>query len=234
MPYKIRRSDERKFYDHNWLKTHHTFSFGNYYDPNNMGFRSLRVINEDRVAPQRGFPPHNHQNMEIISLVLEGQLAHKDSTGTEAIIHTNDLQQMSAGSGVIHSEYNPSKDTWVHFLQIWILPDEQGIKPRYQQLQIPTETNKWALVASRNGTNGSIQIQQDANVFICSLDIDKHVALPLSKQRYGWLQIIEGTVELETNPPTQLRTGDAVAIHEEDGFYLKCLEPCRILFFDLN
>lgn len=231
MPYKIRKSQDRKFYDHGWLKTYHTFSFASYYDPRFMGFRSLRVINEDQVHPGRGFPMHDHEDMEIISVVLEGELAHKDSMGNERVIHTNEVQAMSAGTGVTHSEYNPSKSEPVHFLQIWIEPDANGIAPRYQQQKLPFVGNKWQLIASKSGKEGSLKIQQDAELYALSLKAGEQAGRTLLPNRYGWLQVIEGDLLFNDDV---LHRGDGVAIQPGTPIKLKADTSSRVLFFDLN
>jgi redox-sensitive bicupin YhaK (pirin superfamily) len=229
MAYKIRKSGERKFYDHGWLKTYHTFSFASYYDPNFMGFRKLRVINEDRVAPGQGFPTHAHEDMEIITVVLEGELAHKDSMGHETIIHAGELQAMSAGSGISHSEYNPSKSQPVHLLQIWIEPDAKGIKPGYQrQMQLPKTPNQWTLLASKDGRDNSVKIHQDVNLYAIALEPGTKT---LPSSRYGWLQVMDGEVQIDGNT---LRTGDGAAIDPNTSLTLKTISPTRLLFFDLN
>jgi len=233
MTYQIRRSNERKYFDHGWLKTYHTFSFGDYYDPKFMGFRDLRVINEDRVAPRHGFPNHGHKDMEIISICLEGALAHKDSMGTESIIRPNDIQAMSAGSGVIHSEYNPSEDTSVHFLQIWIVPDTKGIAPRYQQTTLPApHSNEWQLIASKDGDQNSLKIQQEIMLYGLCLDAGKKENLQVLPSRYGWLQVIEGNLRL--NEETLLQNGDGVAIDPGTAIQLEAKSAARLLFFDLK
>lgn len=231
MSYFIRKSSDRKFFDHGWLKTYHTFSFASYYDPNWMGFRDLRVINEDRVEANNGFPPHTHKDMEILSIVLEGELAHQDSMGTERILHTHKMQAMSAGTGVMHSEYNPSKTTLVHFLQIWIVPDSKGITPRYQEITIDSQPNAWTLIGSKTGKNRSIQIQQDVEVFILSLDKGKKIEKQLLPNRYGWLQVIEGSLTLEKDT---LQSGDGVAFQNETSIALTAHTPSKVLFFDLK
>lgn len=232
MPYKIRRSEERKHFDHGWLNTYHTFSFASYYDPNFMGFRDLRVINEDRVAPSNGFPLHDHRDMEIISIVLEGELAHQDSTGTEAILKPNEVQTMSAGTGITHSEYNPSKTKPVHFLQIWILPDAKNVTPGYQQAYFPTDKpNHWQLVASKSGKDHSLKIHQDVELYTLSLDKGKKELLKIKPDRYGWVQVISG--ELSFNKDI-LRTGDGVAIDPKSEIALIALAPTKLLFFDLK
>lgn len=230
MSYQIRRSADRKYFDHGWLKTYHTFSFGSYYDPNFMGFRDLRVINEDRVAPGHGFPPHDHKDMEIISIVLEGNLAHKDSMGTESIIHAGKVQAMSAGKGVTHSEYNPSSEL-VHFLQIWIEPDKKGLPPKYQETELVQASNKWILIASKTGEENSLKIEQDVKLYSISLDKGKEIEKKLPSNRYGWLHVING--EISMNEDT-LHTGDAAAIHPNTHLKIKALTPSRLIFFDLK
>ena len=231
MSYTIRRSTERKFFDHGWLKTYHTFSFASYYDPDFMGFRDLRVINEDRVEANNGFPPHSHKDMEILSIVLEGELAHQDSMGTEEILHANKIQFMSAGSGVTHSEYNPSKTNLVHFLQIWIIPDTKGIQPRYQEISIESKPNEWTLIGSKTGKGKSLLIQQDVEVYILTLDKGKTIEKQLSPHRYGWLQVINGTLMLDKDT---LHAGDGVAFDANAHVKLTALTPSKIVFFDLK
>ena len=232
MTYRIRRSHERKYFDHGWLKTYHTFSFASYDDPNFMGFRDLRVINEDRVAAGHGFPPHDHQDMEILSIILEGELAHRDSMGTESVIHANEVQAMSAGTGVTHSEYNPSDTGLVHFLQIWILPETEGTRPRYDQgAKLPTTPNQWTLLASRDGREHSLKIQQDVTLEGIFLESGKRTEKKLLPNRYGWLQVIDG--ELSLNEDT-IHTGDGAAIEAGTHVKLKALAPSRVLFFDLK
>lgn len=227
MSYRIRRSEERKFFDHGWLKTFHTFSFGQYYDPHFMGFRDLRVINEDRVAGGQGFPPHSHQDMEIISLVLEGTLAHQDSMGNKSVIKPNALQAMSAGSGITHSEFNPLKEE-VHFLQIWILPNKENITPTYQETHLPILPDEWVLLASPDGHHHSLKIQQDASLFAIHLQTSS--TLPAS--RYGWLQVIDGELTLAEHET--LKSGDGVAIDPQPPLKIKAITPSRLLYFDLK
>lgn len=231
MSYKIRKSHERKYFDHGWLKTYHTFSFASYYDPEFMGFRNLRVINEDRVAPDTGFPLHQHSNMEIISFILEGELAHKDSMGNETIIHANEIQTMSAGTGIKHSEYNPSHTQEVHFLQIWIIPDENGIKPRYQQKKLPLIKNDWVLIASKKDSELSLKINQDVNLYMLSLENEKQASQNVLSNRYGWLQVIEGKLQLNED---LIQTGDGASILSNTQINLTALTPSKVLFFDLN
>lgn len=230
MAYTIRRSNERKFFDHGWLKTYHTFSFANYHDPRFMGFRSLRVINEDRVAPGHGFPLHDHKDMEILSIVLEGELAHKDSMGNESVIDTNEIQAMSAGTGITHSEYNPSDTATVHFLQIWILPDARSIEPRYQESELPTTRNQWVLIGSENGRLKSVKIQQDIELYAISLDSGKKTEKKVPENRYGWIQVIDGELTLNEDI---IRAGDGVAIDSDTLIKLQAKSPARLLFFDL-
>ncbi len=227
MAYTIRKSGDRKFFDHGWLKTLHTFSFGSYYDPNWMGFRDLRVINEDRVAPGHGFPPHDHRDMEIISIVLEGELAHQDSMETQSVIHANEIQTMSAGTGVTHSEYNPSNSSLVHFLQIWIIPDKKGLKPRYQQMALSTSSDQWHLIASKNGP---LIIEQDVALYMLSLESGTELEKEMHN-RYGWLQVISGELAFEE---AILQAGDGVAMEDQTSFRIKAQQPSRLLFFDLK
>lgn len=233
MPYHIRRSHERKYFDYGWLKTYHTFSFGSYYDPRYMGFRSLRVINEDRVQPGSGFPAHEHENMEIISVILDGELAHKDSTGTESVMKKNEIQCMSAGSGIRHSEYNHSKEALVHFLQIWIKPDSLGISPGYQQMQLPVEPTGLHpfLIASKEGRDHSLRIQQDAYLYFIWLDDKQNIDLEIQKNRYAWLQILEGNLKMNNDT---LQSGDGVAIEPESFLELQGMPTCKLLYFNLN
>jgi redox-sensitive bicupin YhaK (pirin superfamily) len=229
---KIRRSVDRKYFDHGWLKTYHTFSFASYYDPEFMGFRDLRVINEDRVDPGKGFPPHAHKDMEILSIVLEGNLAHRDSMGNESVIRANEVQAMSAGTGISHSEYNPSEKDPVHFLQIWIVPEVKGIAPRYiQESRLPDAPNQWKLLASKEGKEGSIQIQQDVELSSIALEAGKEVEKPLKPHRYGWLQVIDGELDLNGD---RLHKGDGAAVDAGTLVKLKALSPSRVLFFDLK
>ncbi|KAF3362818.1 Quercetin 2,3-dioxygenase [Chlamydiales bacterium STE3] len=229
MSYEINKGKERKFFDHGWLKTFHTFSFASYYDSRKMGFRSLRVINEDQVDPNHGFPLHEHKNMEIISIVLKGNLAHRDSMGNEVILHPNEIQVMSAGTGIKHSEYNPSPTSPAHFLQIWIVPDTKNSKPHYQQAHLPTTLNEWHLIASQSKENNSLQIQQDVGVYFLLLESEEQVSLPT--HRYGWLQVIDGSISFYG---TVLEQGDSIAVQPETPLVLKGIETSRLLFFDLN
>jgi redox-sensitive bicupin YhaK (pirin superfamily) len=228
----IRKAKERGHFDFGWLNTYHTFSFGDYYDPRNMGFRSLRVINEDRVHPGRGFPTHGHRDMEIITYVLEGALEHKDSMGTGSVILPGDVQKMSAGTGVRHSEANNSENEAVHLLQIWILPDTEGIKPDYQQKRFETEEKRGRLrlIVTPDGSDDSITIQQDARVFAALLENQQQVVHELKPGRHAWVQVARGAVEINGQP---LRQGDGAAASEEKTLTIVGLEPSEILLFDL-
>jgi redox-sensitive bicupin YhaK (pirin superfamily) len=228
----IRRSAERGGGNHGWLNTKHTFSFDQYYDPRFMGFRSLRVINEDWVAPGQGFPMHPHRDMEIITYVLEGALEHKDSMGNGSIIRPGDGQRMSAGTGVRHSEANPSATEKVHLLQIWILPDRQGHAPGYEQKAFPAEEkeNKLRLIASSDGKDGSVTIHQDAKLYVSLLEPGQEVKHELSKGRHAWLQVAKGAVELNGQ---ELGQGDGAAVSDEQALSIKGTQDAEILLFDL-
>ena len=228
----IRKSEERGHFDFGWLNTYHTFSFDQYYDPRFMSFRSLRVINEDRVAPARGFPTHGHSDMEIITYVLEGELEHKDSMGTGSVIRPGDVQKMSAGTGVRHSEQNPSRSEAVHLLQIWIMPDTRGIKPDYQQKRFEDEEKRGRLrlVASPDGSLDSITIKQDARVYAALLEPSAEVVHELEPNRHAWVQVARGSIEINGQP---LKQGDGAAISEESAIKIVGTEPAEILLFDL-
>jgi redox-sensitive bicupin YhaK (pirin superfamily) len=228
----IRRGDERGGGDHGWLNTRHTFSFDTYYDPTFMGFRSLRVINEDWVQAGQGFPTHPHRDMEIITYVLEGALEHKDSLGTGSIIRPGDGQRMSAGRGIRHSESNPSPKDPVHLLQIWITPDKPGYEPSYEQKTFPDkeESGRLRLIASPNGRDGSVTIHQDAKLYVSLLEPGQEVRHELGKGRYGWLQVAKGVVELNGK---SLNQGDGAAISDEQMLNIKGTESAEILLFDL-
>jgi hypothetical protein len=229
----IRPSSERSGGDYGWLKTRHTFSFSDYSDPKWMGFRSLRVINEDWVAPSGGFPTHPHRDMEIITYVLSGKLEHKDSLGTGSVILPGDGQRMSAGRGIRHSEANPSASEAVHLLQIWIFPDKQGHEPGYEQKSFPEteKRGKFRLIASNDGAEGSVRINQDAKLFVTLLAAGEELQQPLSAKRYGWLQVAKGEVELNGHI---LHQGDGAAISDEKQLTLKAKEDSEVLLFDLG
>lgn len=228
----IRPSNERGGGDYGWLNTRHSFSFDQYYDQRFMGFRSLRVINEDFVEPGHGFPMHPHRDMEIITYLLEGALEHNDSMGNGSIIRPGDGQRMSAGRGVRHSEANPSKTEAAHLLQIWILPSERGLEPSYEQKAFPAEEKrgKLRLIAGPDGKDGSVTIHQDARLYVALLSLGQQVQHDLAPGRYAWLQVAKGAVELNGKPLSQ---GDGAAVSEEQKLTIKGTEDAEILLFDL-
>lgn len=227
---QIRRSHERGYADHGWLRSFHTFSFANYMDPNHMGFRALRVINEDRVTPGNGFGAHPHRDMEILSYVLEGEMEHRDNMGNGEVMRPGDVQRMSAGTGVVHSEFNHSQQHGLHFLQIWIQPAKRGIAPSYEQKHFPTDERQgqWRLVVSQEGREGSVSINQDVNLYASLLSPGEQVATPST--RYAWLHVVKGAVEV--NGET-LGTGDAAAFTPEEAINLTGKEAGEVLLFDL-
>lgn len=228
----IRKANERGHGQHGWLDTRHTFSFADYYDPDHMGFGPLRVINEDRVAPGRGFGTHSHRDMEIITYVLEGALEHRDSLGTGSVIRPGDVQRMSAGTGIQHSEFNASDSEAVHFLQIWILPEHLGRKPSYEQKTFPLEEtrDRLRLIASRDGRQGSVTVDRDVDLYAATLSKDRSIEHPLAEGRQVWLQIARGAVRLDGE---SLEAGDGVALTESSSIALRALEDCELLLFDM-
>lgn len=228
----IRRSTERGGGDYGWLKTRHTFSFSDYHDPKWMGFRSLRVINEDWVAPKGGFPTHPHRDMEIITYVLSGKLEHKDSLGTGSVILPGDGQRMTAGRGIRHSEANPSSTETVHLLQIWIFPDKQGHEPGYEQKSFPEaeKRGKFRVIASNNGGAGSVKINQDVKLFVTKLASGEEVSQALAGNRHAWVQIARGAVELNGQ---ELNQGDGASVSDEAKLTIKATEDAEVLLFDL-
>lgn len=230
----LRPAQERGIANFGWLDSRHTFSFGEYYDPSHMGFASLRVINEDKVSPGQGFGTHGHRDMEIISYVLKGALEHKDSIGTGSVIRPGDVQRMSAGTGIMHSEFNASKSDPVHFLQIWILPEQRGIAPGYEQKNFADaeKLNTLRLVGSRDGRDGSITIHQDVSLYAISLETGKTVNYTFAEGRVGWLQVARGTIQL--NDQT-LSAGDGAAISQEDQITLTGAsdDNAEVLLFDM-
>jgi redox-sensitive bicupin YhaK (pirin superfamily) len=230
---KLRKAGDRGHADHGWLSSHHTFSFADYRDPAHMGFRALRVINDDRVAAGRGFGSHSHRDMEIISYVLEGALAHKDSMGTDGVLRPGDVQRMSAGTGVVHSEFNGSKTGPVHFLQIWLIPDKKGIAPSYDQrtLADTDKRGRLRLVASPDGTDGSLGINVDARVYAGLFDAGEKSDLSLGDGRHAWVQVAAGSVRLNGQ---DLATGDGVAISNEQHLTIDGLDTGEVLVFDLK
>lgn len=231
---RVRPSAARGHANHGWLDTYYSFSFSNFYDPKQMGFRDLRVINEDRVSAGRGFGAHPHNDMEIITYIIDGELSHRDSTGTEATIRQNDVQRMSAGTGVVHSEYNNS-DKPVHLLQIWIMPEANDLPPSYEDRTFNREEkqNQLRLIASRDGRSGSTKINQDASVYASLLDSGKSLALDLPAGRHGWVQLISGELDLNG---TRLKAGDGAAVSEETKLTLASVAgngAAEFLLFDL-
>ena len=229
---QIRRSQERGHADHGWLNSHHTFSFADYYDPKHMGFRSLRVINEDRVAPGGGFPTHPHRDMEIVSYVLEGGLGHKDSMGNGSVIRPGDVQRMTAGNGVFHSEQNASKTEPVHFLQIWIVPEQKNIAPGYEQKHFSAEEKqgRLRLVASRTGEGGSVTIHQDAKLFAGLFGAGEKAAYALGSNRHAWLHVVRGSLKLNGEV---LQAGDAASTSGATQLELEGVQNAEVLVFDL-
>ena len=228
----IRRANERGHAEHGWLDTFHTFSFADYYDPNWMGFRSLRVINDDIVMPGMGFGTHPHRDMEIITYILSGSLEHKDSMGNGRVIRTGEAQYMAAGTGVRHSEFNPSKDEAVHLLQIWIQPDQKGVAPRYAEKSLASaSTGKLHLVTSKTGRDGSIAIHQDADLWLAKLDAGQRVTHSVKPGRHAWVHVAEGEVEVNG---TRLGAGDAAAISDAGELELSGVQAGQALLFDLN
>lgn len=228
----IRKSADRGHLNHGWLDTYHTFSFDQYYDPDHMSFRSLRVINEDRVDAGRGFPTHSHRDMEIITYILSGALRHQDSMGNGSIIEPGDVQRMTAGTGVSHSEFNPSQSEAVHLLQIWILPNTRGLKPGYEQKAFSEEERKGVLrlIASADGREGSVTVHQDASIYASILEEGEEVTKSLDPQRHAWIQVARGEVEVNGN---QLVQGDGAAVSEEEELKISATAPAEILLFDL-
>lgn len=228
----FRKSAERGQANHGWLQSAHTFSFGQYHDPKFMGFSVLRVINEDRVVAGSGFPPHSHQNMEIITYVIEGALEHKDSLGNVATMKPGDLQRMSAGTGVTHSEYNPLKDRGSHFLQIWVFPDKEGYPPGYQQKNFSAQlqTGEVVLVASNTGRDHSVAMNQDVDLYALKSNKDGERILNTDEARSYWLQVIRGVVKLNDRTST---AGDALQARNETRLHLKWQPNSEFLLFDL-
>ncbi|MCA1623344.1 MAG: pirin family protein [Acidobacteria bacterium] len=230
---KIRRSEERGHANYGWLDTYHTFSFNTYYDPRFTGFRSLRVINEDRVAAGQGFGTHGHADMEILTYVTSGALAHKDSTGGEETLRPHEVQRMTAGTGIRHSEFNPSETEETHLYQIWILPEKEGLQPGYEQTYFAPEekTAKLKLVASRDASDGSVKINQDVAVYSSILAKDEEIEYKMAKNRHAWLQVVKGSLELNNET---LQASDGAAISDETLLKIKAREDeTEFLVFDL-
>ncbi len=234
----IRKSADRGHFDHGWLDTYHTFSFADYYDPAFMGFRDLRVINEDRVAPGRGFPTHGHRDMEIITYVVSGVLEHKDSMGSISQIRPGDVQHMTAGSGVLHSEYNPSPTEPVHLLQIWIKPRELRLTPAYQErtYSLQERSGQLCLLAAPDGAESALPIAQDVRLWAAMLAPGQQVAHALEPGRHAWVQVVRGAVALEISPdaaPVVLEAGDGAAVSAAEGFNLTAQSAAELLLFNL-
>lgn len=229
---RIRPSGERGHFDHGWLDTHHTFSFGDYRDPEHMGFRALRVINEDVVQGGGGFGMHPHRDMEILTWILDGDLEHRDSAGGGGTIRAGELQRMSAGSGILHSEFNASPTAPVHLLQIWVLPEAKGLEPRYGQTSFPAEgrRDRLQLLASREGRAGSLDIHQDADLWVAELAPGAAVTHPLAPGRHAWVQVARGRLTLNGVP---LGAGDGAALEDEPHLRLEAQDEAQVLLFDL-
>lgn len=228
----VRKAEERGHFDFGWLNTYHTFSFGDYYDPRFMGFSDLRVINEDYVEAGRGFPTHPHRDMEIITYVLKGGLEHKDSMGNGSVIYPGEVQRMSAGTGIRHSEANPSRDESVHLLQIWIMPNRGGVAPGYEQKFFADEEKqgKFRLIASEDGREGSVTIHQDADVYAALLEDGEELVQTLRPARNAWLQVARGAVEVNGQ---LLKQGDGAAVSNEESLKIVGRKPAEVLLFDL-
>ena len=228
----LRPSAERGRSELGWLSSRHTFSFADYLDPRHMGFRSLRVINEDRVEPGAGFPTHGHREMEIVTYVVEGALEHKDSLGTGSVIRPGEVQRMTAGTGVTHSEYNPSRTEPVHFLQIWILPERQGLAPGYEQRAFPAAEmqGRLRLVAARDGRDGSVTVHQDVRLLAARLAPGEEIVHSLAPGRHAWLQVVRGALVMNG---TMLAAGDGAAVSDEARLALTASAPSELLLFDL-
>ncbi len=228
----LRKSEARGHLNFGWLDTFHTFSFGEYYDPNHMGFRELRVINEDRVAPGKGFGTHPHRDMEIVTYVLQGALEHKDSMGNGSVIRPGDVQRMSAGTGVTHSEFNSSPTEEVHLLQIWILPQKAGLTPSYEQKNFPNSSKEGVLklIASEDGREGSVRLHQDVSLYASILKAGKTLDYSLHSKRFAWIQMIRGELEIGE---FVLKAGDGASVENEEKIVLKAKQDSEILLFDL-
>lgn len=227
----IRKANDRGHVNHRWLDSKHTFSFGSYNDPRYMGYSALRVINEDKVKKSNGFGEHPHRNMEILSYVISGELKHWDSMGNGSVIKAGEFQLISAGSGITHSEFNPSKDADTHFYQIWIIPNKNGLKPTYQQRQFNfSSETELQLIASNNKEDSALFINQDAKVYKANIEAKKNMALPIEEDRSYWLQVVKGSLELDGNV---LTSGDGASFNKLESNTILAKEILEILFFDL-
>ncbi len=235
---RIRPADQRGAADYGWLKTFHTFSFNDYYDPQQMNFRVLRVMNEDVVAPGQGFGTHPHRDMEIVTYVLSGALEHKDSMGNGEVLRPGEFQRMTAGSGITHSEFNPSASEPVHLYQIWLLPQRKGLEPSYEQKRFDEEGrhNQLQLVASPTGQAGSLKIHQDAKIFLSSLDDGAEVNVDLAENRHAWIQVLRGSVKVtgsQSVQPLTLQSSDGAAVSDESKLVIQANGYAEIMLFDL-
>lgn len=231
--FRVKSNNKRGKTSIDWLESYHSFSFGDYYDPDNINFGPLRVINDDRVAPGGGFPYHQHRDMEIITYVMEGALEHKDSTGTNEVIYSDDIQKMSAGSGIMHSEFNHSKTEPVHFFQIWIIPDRRGLEPSYEQIHFTKEmrTDRLLKVATNKGDDKTIYVSQNIEMYISYLTEGKTLPISIGNGKSVYLHIAEGNIIVNGN---NLVTGDAIEITSESGFEINAVKDSELIMFDLR
>ena len=229
----LRPSHERGHVDHGWLNAYHTFSFSSYQDPKHVHFRALRVMNEDRVAPGQGFGTHPHNDMEIVTYVLSGALEHRDSMGNGEVLRPGEFQRMSAGTGITHSEFNPSETEPVHLYQIWLFPERKGIKPSYEQKAFPVEgrKNRLQLVASPDAEEGSLLIHQDARIFLANVEAGEQVPVSLAHGRHAWLQVLRGEVRLNNH---EMRAGDGASVSEETDLTIEGGDAAEVMLFDLS
>jgi redox-sensitive bicupin YhaK (pirin superfamily) len=229
---RVRRAADRGHFDHGWLDTWHTFSFGDYYDPHQMGFRALRVINDDRVAPGAGFGMHGHRDMEIVTVVLNGALAHRDSLGHGEVLRPGEVQHMTAGTGIRHAEFNPSADAPVHLYQIWLLPDRPGLAPSYAQRAFDAagRRGRWQRLAAPDGADGALTIHQDASIHRATLEAGQALPYALEPGRHAWVQVLDGAITLGGE---SLATGDGAAVSEESRLDIRAERPSDVLLFDL-
>ena len=230
---KLRRRNERGHAKHGWLESYHTFSFAGYQEPRHVHFRKLRVMNEDWIAAGQGFGTHPHNDMEIVTYVLSGSLEHRDSMGNGEILSAGEFQRMTAGSGITHSEFNPSSTETVHLYQIWLFPNKKGLEPSYEQKKFAPEEqlNRWRLVASEGAENGSLKIHQDAKIYLATIEELQSLSYAIEPERNVWLQVLQGTLLLDGE---ELVAGDGVAFTEEQGFELKGVKNSQVMLFDLD
>jgi redox-sensitive bicupin YhaK (pirin superfamily) len=230
---RIRQAADRGYFDHGWLRTYHTFSFGDYQDAHHNSFRALRVINEDWVEPGRGFGMHSHRDMEIVTYVLDGALEHKDSMGNGSILRPGEFQRMSAGTGILHSEFNPSDSEPVHLYQIWLFPRNKGLPPSYEQkvFDAKKRTDRWQLVASPDGREGALTIHQDAEIYLANLRSGAKLGCEMKPQRHAWLQLLRGAITLNG---LALAAGDGAAVSSESRIELAAAKPAEVLLFELD